>query len=67
MFELEKKQNNLFAKYLGFIFSLFVFSSILYIVLRTLNKIPSAWDIINIILLVCWLVVISSFFERYVK
>lgn len=66
IFEENRTFENLGEK-LGFIFSYFLFTSILFFILVFLNKIPESWSYVHIMGLVFLIVLIGIIIKQYLK
>jgi Na+-driven multidrug efflux pump len=65
---LEKEEP--FEKYgviIGFLFSFFLFTTILFFVLSLLNKIPDTWSYLHIMIITVVISLIGTAFRRFLK
>ena len=56
-----------FGKIIGILFGYLVFSSILFLVLRTLNKIPDTWNYLHIAIPLLFLIGFGEGIRRLLK
>jgi hypothetical protein len=62
-----KDKNRKFGKELGFIFSYFIFTTILFFVLKTLNKLPLGWNYFYIMWITLLIVLVGLLFRRFLE
>ena len=66
IFERSDKIENLGEK-LGYIFSYFLFTTVLYVVLTLLKKIPENWTYFNIMIITITIALIGILFKKLLK
>ena len=52
---------------IGFLFSFFLFTTILFFVLSLLNKIPDTWSYLHIMIITTVISLIGTAFRRFMK
>jgi len=63
----ENKRIEQYGKILGYLFSYFLFTTILFLILNLLNKIPSSWNYFHIILITLLIVFIGIILKISLK
>jgi len=66
IFEENKTIENLGGK-LGYIFSYFLFTTILFFILGVLKKIPESWSYIYVMGIVILIILVSTIIKRFLK
>jgi len=66
IFEENKTIEKLGEK-LGYIFSYFLFTTILFFILGVLKKIPDSWSYIQVMGIVILIVLVSTIIKRFMK
>jgi len=66
IFEENKTIENLGGK-LGYIFSYFLFTTILFFILGVMKKIPESWSYIHVMGIVILIVLVSATIKRFLK
>ena len=65
--ELERTLPNKFAEKLGFITAYFVFTTILFYILRFFRRIPQSWTYFHVIIITLIITLIGVIVKRYLK
>ena len=66
IFERSDKIEN-FGEKLGYIFSYFLFTTVLYVILTLLKKIPEAWTYFNIMVITIIIALTGIIFKKLLK
>ena len=63
----ENKTIEILGEKLGYIFSYFLFTTILFFILMVLKKIPESWSYIHVMGIVALIVLVSTVIKRFLK
>ena len=63
----KKQEINKIGRFLGFLFSYFIFTTILYLILNILNKLPQGVGYFHIYLLTAYIVSIGILMRKIIK
>jgi len=66
---LFEQNNNIekFGKKIGYIFAYFLFTTILFFILRLLNKIPDSWSYYSIMVITLVIALLGVVIKRFLK
>ena len=63
----ENKNFEIFGWKIGYLFSYFLFTTALFLILAFLNKLPNNWDYLNIMLITIFIALVGIIFKRLLK
>ncbi|MBM3233652.1 hypothetical protein FJZ19_01005 [Candidatus Pacearchaeota archaeon] len=65
-FEKSNKSKKI-AQKLGYLFSYLIFTTILFIILKLLNKLPDSWTYIDIAIITILIVILGNILKKILK
>lgn len=66
MFEKKKSRGKIVRK-IGYLIGFFVFVTILFFILKLLNKLPDSWTYFHVTGIVILIVIVATIFKRLLK
>lgn len=65
--DIKKSKKEKYIELIGYILMYFIFTTILYFILKSLDKIPERWNYFYIMAITLLIVFIAKLIRRYIK
>lgn len=65
--ELKRSKKEKYKELIGYILMYFIFTTILYFILKSLDKIPERWNYFYIMIITLLIVFIAKLIRRYIR